>query len=151
MTFALMHASRDLAALGATEAEGWVATLEAGAATLWNEGLRVEMRHEIAKLHQSLDTTMIHVTREQVEATTLADRIVVLEFGRIAQAGRPRELCERPANLFAARFIGSPAMNVRALADAPPRGGGVANRQFRRNALGANEERLPEPTRLTKG
>ena len=84
--------------------------------------LRVEMRYEIAKLHQSLDTTMIYVTHDQVEAMTLADRIVVLEFGRIAQAGTPRELYERPANLFVAQFIGSPAMNVWTLADAPPRG-----------------------------
>ena len=80
------------------------------------------MRYEIAKLHQTLDTTMIYVTHDQVEAMTLADRIVVLEFGRIAQAGPPRELYERPANLFVAKFIGSPAMNVWTLADAPPRG-----------------------------
>ena len=74
--------------------------------------LRVEMRYEIAKLHQSLNRTMIYVTHDQVEAMTLADRIVVLEFGRIAQVGSPRELYERPANLFVAQFIGSPKMNV---------------------------------------
>ncbi|MEM9394450.1 MAG: sn-glycerol-3-phosphate ABC transporter ATP-binding protein UgpC [Pseudomonadota bacterium] len=74
--------------------------------------LRVEMRYEIAKLHQRLDTTMIYVTHDQVEAMTLADRIVVLEFGRIAQVGTPRELYENPANLFVAQFIGSPKMNV---------------------------------------
>ena len=74
--------------------------------------LRVEMRYEIAKLHQSLDTTMIYVTHDQVEAMTLADRIVVLEYGRIAQVGTPRELYERPANLFVAEFIGSPKMNI---------------------------------------
>ncbi|RVV99285.1 ABC transporter ATP-binding protein [Mesobaculum littorinae] len=74
--------------------------------------LRVEMRYEIAKLHQTLDSTMIYVTHDQVEAMTLADRIVVLEAGRIAQVGTPRELYERPANLFVAQFIGSPAMNV---------------------------------------
>jgi len=74
--------------------------------------LRVEMRYEIAKLHQSLDTTMIYVTHDQVEAMTLADRIVVLEFGKIAQVGTPRELYENPANLFVAQFIGSPKMNV---------------------------------------
>ncbi|MEM6739091.1 MAG: sn-glycerol-3-phosphate ABC transporter ATP-binding protein UgpC [Pseudomonadota bacterium] len=74
--------------------------------------LRVEMRYEIAKLHQSLRRTMIYVTHDQVEAMTLADRIVVLEFGRIAQVGSPRELYERPANLFVAQFIGSPKMNV---------------------------------------
>ena len=74
--------------------------------------LRVEMRYEIAKLHQSLGRTMIYVTHDQVEAMTLADRIVVLEFGTIAQVGTPRELYEAPANLFVAQFIGSPKMNV---------------------------------------
>ena len=74
--------------------------------------LRVEMRYEIAKLHKSLQRTMIYVTHDQVEAMTLADRIVVLEFGVIAQVGSPRELYERPANLFVAQFIGSPKMNV---------------------------------------
>ena len=75
-------------------------------------GLRVEMRYEIAKLHQSLKLTMIYVTHDQVEAMTLADRIVVLDGGRIAQAGPPRELYNSPANLFVAQFIGSPKMNV---------------------------------------
>ncbi len=74
--------------------------------------LRVEMRYEIAKLHQTLKATMIYVTHDQVEAMTLADRIVVLEFGTIAQVGPPKELYETPANLFVAKFIGSPAMNV---------------------------------------
>ncbi|KJZ17989.1 ABC transporter ATP-binding protein [Loktanella sp. S4079] len=74
--------------------------------------LRVEMRYEIAKLHQTLKSTMIYVTHDQVEAMTLADRIVVLEGGHIAQVGSPRELYERPANLFVAQFIGSPKMNV---------------------------------------
>ncbi|MEO1537488.1 MAG: sn-glycerol-3-phosphate ABC transporter ATP-binding protein UgpC [Pseudomonadota bacterium] len=74
--------------------------------------LRVETRYEIAKLHQSLNRTMIYVTHDQVEAMTLADRIVVLEFGVIAQVGSPRELYEKPANLFVAEFIGSPKMNI---------------------------------------
>ncbi|MGV6811009.1 MAG: ABC transporter ATP-binding protein [Brevirhabdus sp.] len=74
--------------------------------------LRVEMRYEIAKLHQTLKSTMIYVTHDQVEAMTLADRIVVLEGGRIAQVGSPRELYERPGNLFVAQFIGSPKMNI---------------------------------------
>ena len=81
--------------------------------------LRVEMRYEIAKLHQTLKATMIYVTHDQVEAMTLADRIVVLEFGKIAQVGSPRELYERPANLFVAQFIGSPRMNVFAASAAP--------------------------------
>jgi multiple sugar transport system ATP-binding protein len=74
--------------------------------------LRVEMRYEIAKLHQTLNTTMIYVTHDQVEAMTLADRIVVLEAGRIAQIGSPKELYEQPGNLFVAQFIGSPKMNI---------------------------------------
>lgn len=74
--------------------------------------LRVEMRYKIVKLHQTLKSTMIYVTHDQVEAMTLADRIVVLEFGKIAQVGSPRELYEKPANLFVAQFIGSPRMNV---------------------------------------
>ena len=74
--------------------------------------LRVEMRFEIAKLHQSLGATMIYVTHDQVEAMTLADKIVVLQGGVIEQVGSPRELYERPANLFVAQFIGSPKMNV---------------------------------------
>ncbi len=74
--------------------------------------LRVETRYEIAKLHQDLKRTMIYVTHDQVEAMTLADRIVVLEFGTIAQVGTPRQLYEKPANLFVAQFIGSPKMNI---------------------------------------
>ena len=74
--------------------------------------LRVEMRYEIAKLHRELDTTMIYVTHDQVEAMTLADRIVVLRDGIIEQVGSPRDLYERPDNLFVAQFIGSPKMNV---------------------------------------
>ena len=74
--------------------------------------LRVEMRYEIAKLHQRLGRTMIYVTHDQVEAMTLADRIVVLDYGKIAQVGSPRELYERPENLFVAQFIGSPKMNL---------------------------------------
>jgi ABC-type sugar transport system ATPase subunit len=75
--------------------------------------LRVATRIEIAKLHESMpETTMIYVTHDQVEAMTLADRIVVLHAGLIEQVGSPMELYERPANLFVARFIGSPAMNT---------------------------------------
>ncbi|MGI9391123.1 MAG: ABC transporter ATP-binding protein, partial [Boseongicola sp.] len=81
--------------------------------------LRVEMRYEIAKLHQTLKSTMIYVTHDQVEAMTLADRIVVLEFGKIAQVGSPRELYENPANLFVAQFIGSPRMNVVSASSVP--------------------------------
>lgn len=74
--------------------------------------LRVEMRLEIAKLHKSLKSTMIYVTHDQTEAMTLADRIVVLDDGKIIQVGTPRELYQNPANLFVAQFIGSPRMNI---------------------------------------
>ena len=73
--------------------------------------LRVQMRHELAKLHQRLKATMIYVTHDQVEAMTLADRIVVLDNGRISQVGSPLELYNMPANKFVASFIGTPAMN----------------------------------------
>ena len=73
--------------------------------------LRVQMRLELAKLHKDLKTTMIYVTHDQVEAMTLADKIVVLDKGRISQAGTPLELYNFPANRFVASFIGSPAMN----------------------------------------
>jgi len=75
--------------------------------------LRVATRIEIAKLHESMpDTTMIYVTHDQVEAMTLADRIVVLRSGVIEQVGSPMELYDRPDNIFVAGFIGSPAMNM---------------------------------------
>jgi multiple sugar transport system ATP-binding protein len=73
--------------------------------------LRVVMRLEITELHQQLATTMIYVTHDQTEAMTMADRIVVLNKGRIEQVGTPLELYRRPANLFVAGFIGSPKMN----------------------------------------
>jgi multiple sugar transport system ATP-binding protein/alpha-glucoside transport system ATP-binding protein len=75
--------------------------------------LRVATRIEIAKLKESMpDTTMIYVTHDQVEAMTLADRIVVLKEGRVEQIGSPMELYKHPGNLFVAQFIGSPAMNI---------------------------------------
>jgi multiple sugar transport system ATP-binding protein len=76
-----------------------------------DSALRVRMRYEFAKLHQDLRTTMVYVTHDQVEAMTLADRIVVLNAGRIEQVGSPLELYEQPSNLFVAGFIGSPRMN----------------------------------------
>jgi multiple sugar transport system ATP-binding protein len=77
--------------------------------------LRVETRMEIAKLHHDLDATMIYVTHDQVEAMTLADKIVVLNGGVVQQVGSPIELYQRPANLFVAGFIGSPKMNFLAV------------------------------------
>ncbi len=73
--------------------------------------LRVQMRVEIAKLHKDLSATMIYVTHDQVEAMTLADKIVVLDHGVISQVGTPMELYQSPANKFVASFIGSPTMN----------------------------------------
>ncbi|CAN7226546.1 MULTISPECIES: ABC transporter ATP-binding protein [unclassified Variovorax] len=74
--------------------------------------LRVAMRAEIKALHQRLKTTTVYVTHDQIEAMTMADRIVVMHDGLIEQIGTPLELYDRPDNLFVAQFIGSPAMNV---------------------------------------
>jgi multiple sugar transport system ATP-binding protein len=73
--------------------------------------LRVQMRTEIKALHQRLKNTVIYVTHDQIEAMTMADRIVVMNAGRIEQIGRPLDLYDRPANLFVASFLGSPSMN----------------------------------------
>ena len=74
--------------------------------------LRLSMRVEIARLHRQLGTTMIYVTHDQVEAMTLGERIVVLDGGRIQQIDTPMKLYDKPANLFVAGFLGSPAMNL---------------------------------------
>jgi len=74
--------------------------------------LRVQMRVELVKLHHRLDTTMIYVTHDQVEAMTMADRIVVMHEGRIRQVGGPLTLYDDPDSLFVAEFIGSPSMNL---------------------------------------
>ena len=74
--------------------------------------LRVQMRTEIRELHLRLKTTTVYVTHDQIEAMTMADRIVVMQGGRIEQVGAPLELYDRPANVFVASFIGSPSMNL---------------------------------------
>lgn len=74
--------------------------------------LRVQMRTEIKELHQRLKTTTVYVTHDQIEAMTMADKIVVMQGGRIEQVGAPLELYDRPANTFVAAFIGSPSMNM---------------------------------------
>jgi multiple sugar transport system ATP-binding protein len=85
--------------------------------------LRTRMRYELAKLHQELTTTMIYVTHDQIEAMTLAQRIVVLSGGRIEQIGTPMQLYTSPANVFVAGFMGSPKMNLLAaeIEEAGPR------------------------------
>ncbi|WP_428243917.1 ABC transporter ATP-binding protein [Gynuella sp.] len=74
--------------------------------------LRVQTRSEITKLHKKLETTMVYVTHDQVEAMTMAEKIVVVNAGRVEQVGRPLDLFERPQNRFVAEFIGSPKMNM---------------------------------------
>ena len=100
--------------------------------------LRVAMRSEIKALHQRLKTTTVYVTHDQVEAMTMADRIAVMNDGRIEQLGRPLELYDRPANLFVAQFIGSPAMNV-------------LDGVFRNNAVEALGTRWPSHTKANEG
>ncbi len=88
--------------------------------------LRGQMRIELARLHEELEATMIYVTHDQVEAMTLADKIVVLQAGRVEQVGSPLELYHHPANLFVAGFIGSPRMNFLKARLAGGDGAGVA-------------------------
>ena len=106
--------------------------------------LRVRMRHAFARLHQQLGTTMVYVTHDQLEAMTLANRIVVMSEGRVEQVGAPLELYERPATLAVARAIGSPGMNllpVRAVGEhAVALAGGVRVRVAAR--LGADDAEL---------
>jgi multiple sugar transport system ATP-binding protein len=90
--------------------------------------LRVAMRTEIKELHQRLKTTSVYVTHDQIEAMTMGDKIVVMKDGRIEQTGSPLELYDRPANLFVAGFIGSPAMNF--LPGTLRRRGGTAQVEF---------------------
>lgn len=73
--------------------------------------LRVSMRNEISKLHRNLGSTTIYVTHDQVEALTMADRIVIMKAGVVQQVGKPMELYDHPVNKFVAGFIGSPQMN----------------------------------------
>jgi multiple sugar transport system ATP-binding protein len=99
--------------------------------------LRVAMRTEIKELHQRLKTTSIYVTHDQIEAMTMGDQIVVMRDGNIEQKGSPLELYDRPANLFVAGFIGSPAMNM--LPATVRRSGGEAQVEL------ADGTRLPAP------
>ncbi|MDX5378276.1 MAG: sn-glycerol-3-phosphate ABC transporter ATP-binding protein UgpC [Halomonas sp.] len=101
--------------------------------------LRVQMRNEIARLHKRLGSTMVYVTHDQVEAMTLADKIVVLNGGRVEQVGSPQELYQRPATKFVAGFIGSPTMNF-----LPARLVGADANGCRVSAAGLDELALPQ-------
>ena len=102
--------------------------------------LRVQTRIEIARLHKRLGTTMIYVTHDQVEAMTLADKIVVLRDGNIEQIGSPIELYESPQNIFVAQFIGSPKMNFFNAADLTTKGNGFLGGEI--DLIGIRPEHL---------
>jgi len=110
--------------------------------------LRVQTRLEIARLHERLATTMIYVTHDQVEAMTLADKIVVLRDGRIEQVGSPIELYDNPANAFVAQFIGSPKMNFFTAADLSENAGNILGREV---ADGQEVGLRPEHLVVAKG
>src|SRR5437899_8494767 len=99
--------------------------------------LRVEMRAEIARIQRDLGVTTIYVTHDQTEAMTLGDRVAVMRDGVLQQAGAPKELYERPVNLFVAEFIGSPAMNLVG-ADVKKKDGALVA-AFGENSLGVND------------
>jgi multiple sugar transport system ATP-binding protein len=115
--------------------------------------LRVDMRMELAKLHQDLGSTMIYVTHDQVEAMTLADKIVVLDGGVVQQVGSPIDLYKRPANLFVAGFIGSPKMNLLpAVVDSVEAGlVRVSSQDLSATAIAARGEGLKPGDRVTVG
>jgi len=102
--------------------------------------LRVQTRIEIARLHKRLGTTMIYVTHDQVEAMTLADKIVVLRGGNIEQVGAPIELYETPQNMFVAQFIGSPKMNFFTAGDLTEKGNALLSKEA--DTLGIRPEHL---------
>ncbi|MBN8533688.1 MAG: sn-glycerol-3-phosphate import ATP-binding protein UgpC [Rhizobiales bacterium] len=106
--------------------------------------LRIQMRVEIKKLQRALKTTSIYVTHDQLEAMTLADQLVVMNKGRVEQAGRPLELYERPATLFVAGFIGAPPMNLITLPPEGLPGLQLANKPTGKVVLGIRPEHLFE-------
>lgn len=104
--------------------------------------LRSSVRHDLAKLHKNLNATMVYVTHDQVEAMTLADRIVVMAGGVIQQVGSPRELYEDPQNRFVAGFIGSPKMNFVPAIDGPNGSEIAADGEMSSFELGLRPEHL---------
>jgi multiple sugar transport system ATP-binding protein len=119
--------------------------------------LRGQTRVEIARLHRELGATTIYVTHDQVEAMTLADRVVVLRDGRIEQVGTPLELYDRPANQFVAQFIGTPKMNVVPVAKLPaaasvkvPQGGSIGLRPEHVSVRGAGAAQFDAQVELVE-
>jgi multiple sugar transport system ATP-binding protein len=115
--------------------------------------LRVQMRVELSRLHKELKTTMVYVTHDQVEAMTLAHRIVVLNAGRIEQVGTPMELYHTPVNKFVAGFIGSPKMNFieGALVAATPQQATIRLQEGTTVQVASNATELPAGAKLTLG
>ena len=107
--------------------------------------LRVRMRAEIKELHQRLRSTTIYVTHDQIEAMTMADKIVVMQSGHIEQVGSPIDLYDRPQNIFVAGFIGSPAMNFisgRCVAGRPSSPAALARSLGRETAVAADRQMM---------
>ncbi|MDI1475419.1 ABC transporter ATP-binding protein [Polyangium sp. y55x31] len=115
--------------------------------------LRIEMRAEIARLHQRFGSTMVYVTHDQVEAMTLADRIAILNAGKLEQVGAPLDLYRSPRNLFVARFLGAPRMNLLEgeLASASAAGAEVRVRGGPVLRVAAIADRLAANARVTLG
>ena len=113
--------------------------------------LRGQTRVEIAKLHRELGATTIYVTHDQVEAMTLADRVVVLRDGQIEQVGTPLELYDRPANQFVAQFIGTPQMNVTSLQHLPAAVADCAPAGAKGGSLGLRPEDVSVQAGLREG
>ena len=113
--------------------------------------LRGQTRVEIAKLHRELGATTIYVTHDQVEAMTLADRVVVLRDGQIEQVGTPLELYDRPANQFVAQFIGTPQMNVTSLQNLPAVVADRAPAEAKGGSLGLRPEDVSVQAGLREG
>src|SRR6202021_2448962 len=112
--------------------------------------LRVQMRLEIGDLHNALKTTMIYVTHDQVEAMTMADKIVVLDKGTVAQVGSPLELYNKPNGLFVARFIGSPTMNTLTGPSAAKRGAATIGIRPEHLELSATAGEWPARVRIAE-
>src|SRR6202041_2752871 len=112
--------------------------------------LRVQMRLEIGDLHHSLKTTMIYVTHDQVEALTMADKIVVLDRGTVAQVGSPLEPDNKPNGLFVARFIGSPTMNLVTGPSAAKRGAATIGIRPEHLGVSATEGEWPARVRTAE-